>query len=128
MQKQITITAVEQKDTKVGPKIILHTGKDKYEFFVSKKDGNKTKAFEQYKQFKIGLGDSQIVEAEEKPETFINGKGETVNFIRKTILYFVTDENKIPKGYVAQAHGEATLEDRITALENWKMTFSTPQF
>lgn len=114
MAKKIEITSHEVVDTPVGKKHIVHDDRLKYEFFENKKDGGKTKAFEQWETFGLGVGDSVSAEVREEPQSFTNSQGKEINFTRRTILWFEGDEHGTP--YVQEAKGG--LEKRVENLEN----------
>ena len=110
----ITITGHETKEFSFGVKHVISDGQFKYEFFQTKKDGTTTKAFEQWKTYELGVGKIVQAEVKETPETFVNKEGKTVNFTRRTILYFVGDEHQVP--YQREAK-QPDLEKRVERLE-----------
>ena len=124
IEHPIKITGVEVKETKVGDKIIVQDGKEKYEFWQTKQDGSKTKAFEQWETLGFGVGQRVEVGFKENPESFTNKEGKEINFVRRTILYFKTDEKGTP--YASDAPQDDltkrldNLETRVTALEDDK--------
>ena len=89
----IKISSISEDATQYGKKITIIDGKLKYSFFDSKRDGNKTKAFEQYEKYGYRIGDTISAEVKEEEKTFTNDKGKQVTFTQRTILYFEEVEN-----------------------------------
>ncbi len=117
MVKDINITSETTKETKVGLKHEVFDGKIKYGFFHNKKDGGETKAWEQWKQFELGVGVKVKAEIKEEPSKFTNSDGEEIKFTNRTILWFEGDEHNVP--YQQKADKPAnSVERRLKALED----------
>lgn len=69
-----------------GRKINVKEGRDKFNFWKTKMDGDNTKAFESYKSFAPGVGDFIEIAYKEEDAEFVNGEGRMVKFKRRTIL------------------------------------------
>lgn len=91
--KSIKITGISQDQVKYGMKTTIEAGKEKYSFFDKKKDGNLTKAMEQFKKYKFAVGDQVNVEVKEEEKSFTGKEGNTVKYTQRTILYFEEIEN-----------------------------------
>lgn len=94
MLKDIKIEGLSQDQTQYGIKVVIQSGRDKYNFYSTKKDGNKTKAYEQLQQFRYQIGDTVKAEVAEEKKTFKDKKtGKDVTYTDRRILYFATVEN-----------------------------------
>lgn len=80
----IKIDGINQDPTQYGQKVTITSGKDKFSFFDTKKDGTFTKAWEQYKKYRYAVGDT--VHAEVKDNPYTDKKG--VARVGKNIIYF----------------------------------------
>lgn len=80
--KIIRIDEIEQK----ADRIILKEGKDKYSFWLKKRDGTSTKAFESWDQIRPLPGDTIDVQYKSEEAEFVNESGKAVSFTRRTIL------------------------------------------
>lgn len=81
----------------------------KFQFGTKKKDGNETKAFTFYKEHKARWDDlimmgqpiKVVVSYDEMPKSFIGDKGNTINYIQRTIKLFSEpkedDFKKVPE-------------------------------
>ncbi len=78
----LRIDEIAQDDKKIT---LVYEG-NKYSFWLMKKDGNMTKAFESWRSLQPLVGD--VIEAQYKEEdaTWEKPDGKTVNFKRRTIL------------------------------------------
>ena len=85
---KIKIDSVSQDKVEFGTKITLVSGKNKYAFFNTKKDGSQTKAYEQFKKFGFGIGDEVKAEVKEEEKSFTNKEGKDITYTQRTILYF----------------------------------------
>ena len=90
--QEIKIDSIAEAATKYGNEVKIQSGKNKYHFYSTKKDGNKTKAYEQYKLYRYQVGDVVKAEIDEKQKSFVNGEGKTVNFTDRKIMYFAEVE------------------------------------
>lgn len=88
----LKIDGISEVPAKFGNKVTIISGKNKYHFYSTKKDGNKTKAYEQYKLYRYQVGDVVKAEIDEKPDSFVNDKGKTVNYTDRKIMYFAEVE------------------------------------
>jgi len=115
---QIKIDSISQDQTKVGDKITLLSGKLKYSFFKKKKDGEETKAHQQFKKYAFSIGDVVSAEVVEEDREFVGREGNTIKFTQRTILYFQEVENtpvvNTPKNNESRL---AALEERVNLLE-----------
>lgn len=91
--KTLKIDSVSLHDVPYGKEVVIVSGKDKYQFYNTKKDGNQTKAFEQFSKYKFGIGDVVKVKVGEKAKSFTDPKGKNVNYTERTILYFGEMDN-----------------------------------
>ena len=113
----LKIDSISQSKVQFGMKTTLECGGKKYSFFDTKKDGNATKAFEQFRKYKFGVGENVNVEVKEEEKEY-EGKPYT----QRTILYFGGVEN-VPTAPMAQpvkrnAWKELDdLQKRVKALE-----------
>lgn len=88
MQKQIKIDSVSQSSTEYGQKVVLESGKEKYTFFSTKKDGSQTKAYEQFTKYGFKVGDTVSAEVDEEQKTFTNKEGKDIKYVDRKIMYF----------------------------------------
>ena len=93
MEKTINITGHSTEEFDFGIKHIVSDGSLKYQFFETRKDGNSTKAYEQWAKRGLGVGRMVSAEVAEEAKSFFDPKtGKDVKFTRRTILYFKGDE------------------------------------
>jgi len=97
----LKIDSVSQSSVQFGMKTTLECGGKKYSFFDTKKDGNATKAFEQFRKYKYGVGDTIEAEVKEEEKSFTNEADKVVNYTQRTIMYFGEIEN-VPTAPMAQ--------------------------
>ena len=107
--QEINIEGISQDKVQFGTKTTFLSGKNKFSFFDSKRDGGKTKAQEQYEKYNFKVGDVVTAEVKEEDKTFTNDKGKTINYTQRTILYFEEVEN-LP------THRTAPKEDKFEAI------------
>uniref|UniRef100_A0A6M3Y4L2 Uncharacterized protein n=1 Tax=viral metagenome TaxID=1070528 RepID=A0A6M3Y4L2_9ZZZZ len=88
----IKITEVADK----GERLEVIDGRTKYGFWKAKKDGTKTKAYEQWLSFELGVGKSVNAGVKEEDASFTGKEGNEVNFTRRTIMFFNGDEHGVP--------------------------------
>ena len=118
----LKIDSVSQSKVQFGMKTTFACGDKKYSFFDTKKDKTLTKAFEQFRKHKFGVGDTIEAEVKEEEKSFTNEAGKVVNYTQRTILYFGIVEN-VPTAPMAQpvkrnAWKELDdLQKRVKALE-----------
>lgn len=98
--KQIKIDSLSQDKVQFGTKITIESDGKKYSFFDTKKDKSFTKAYDQFKRFKFGIGDVVSAEVSEEEKSFVNEAGKNVKYTQRTILYFQESDN-IPEVEVA---------------------------
>ncbi len=112
---RIKIEKHETKEFEFGVKHAIIDGKNRYEFFETKKDGGETKAFEQYKSLGLRMGSECEAEIKEEPYNFLDKKtGATVGGVRKTIIYFNEGVSTPPKAREETTYADTNLE-RIEA-------------
>lgn len=118
--KTLKIEGISQDPVQFGLKTTIVSGGDKYTFFGTKKDGNKTKAYEQFTKFGYKVGDTVDAEVKEEPRSFTNKDGKNVDYVQRTILYFAEVEGTpIVK--------QGTLEERLSRLEARVKTLENAQ-
>ena len=125
---KIKIDGISQDTVQFGTKITFVSGKDKYSFFNTKKDGGETKAYEQFKKYQFGVGDTVTAEIKEEPKTFTGKDGKSVNYTQRTIIYFEEVENA-PTHQVAKPAFSAVelrkeldeIKARVTKLEEFML-------
>lgn len=123
MQK-IKIEGIEQKTVQFGNQVTIKSGDKKYSFFDSKRDGGKTKAWEQFSKFGFRVGDEVEAQVNEEEKTFRNAQGKNINFTQRTILFFAEVENTpmVTRTGVNEVTREmkigGDLEARIKKLED----------
>lgn len=86
--KNIKIDSISQDTVQFGIKTTLVSGGDKYSFFNTKKDGDKTKAQEQYEKHNFKVGDTVSISVKEEEKTFTNQEQKEITFTQRTILWF----------------------------------------
>lgn len=90
----IKIEGISQKTVQYGQMVTITSGKNKYSFFDTKKDGSFTKAFEQYQKYRFAIGDTVNCEVKEEPQTGTDKKtGGSFTYVQRTILFFEEVEN-----------------------------------
>ena len=115
----IKIDSVEQKQVEFGTKTTIISGGNKYSFFDTKKDGSNTKAYEQFKKYGFGIGDTVSAEVKEEEKNFTNKEGKNIDYIQRTILYFQEVENTPVVKSERDVWAEIDiLKKRVTDLEN----------
>lgn len=67
-------------------KITVQQGKDKFSFWLTKKDGSNTKAYDSWLEVRPMPGDLLDVQYKEEDAEFTNDAGKLINFKRRTIL------------------------------------------
>lgn len=87
MKITINVSGIENK----GKKMNILDGTTKYNFWITKQDGNQTKAMEGFSKLRPIIGDTLTVEFESKDASFTNDQGKTINYKDNQILYFYTD-------------------------------------
>jgi hypothetical protein len=91
---KIKIDSIDQAKVEFGVKFTLVSGKNKYSFFNTKKDGSNTKAYEQFKKFGFQIGDEVEAEVKEEERSFPDTKtGKMVKYTQRTIIFFNEIEN-----------------------------------
>lgn len=95
----LRVDEIAQDDKKIT--VIYDT--QKYSFWLTKKDGNKTKAAEAWAELRPMVGD--VIEAQYKEEdaTWEKPDGKTVNFKRRTILNLRKVANGVVPGTKSQS-------------------------
>jgi hypothetical protein len=124
-------------------KVILKTAGAKFYFWKLKKDGNQTKAFQQFQDFNFRAGDAVEAAVKEEQRTFTNEKGKEITYMDRNIAFFLVQEGtpvaspqalqapvsvSTPKdnNQAVSEHSVALkaylqqLETRIRVLEDWK--------
>ena len=114
---KIKIDGINQDKVEFGTKITFMSGKDKYSFFNTKKDGSNTKAFEQFKKFGFQIGDTVEAEVKEEDKSFINKEGKNVSYKQRTIIFFNEIEN-MPMVTNSPKAEPSDLEARVKKLED----------
>lgn len=124
--QQITIEKISQDTVKFGIKTTIESGRNKYIFYNSRKDGQPTKAFTQFEQFGFRVGDSVSAEIAEENKTFTNAQGKEINFTERTIKYFeevrpgtpvISQARVAPKQEAPRNNENKSYEDSILDLE-----------
>lgn len=93
MIKEIKIEGLSQVQTQYGLKVTFQSGKEKPYFYSTKKDGTKSKAYEQFQQYRYQVGDTVKAEIKEEPKSFPDKQtGKTIAYTDRRILYFSTVE------------------------------------
>lgn len=122
--KTITITGIESNERK----IIILAGKDKHYFWITKRDGSHTTAYEQFQKFRFSAGDTVEIAVKEEERTFVNDKGKTIVYTDRCIMYFPSQDIHTPRtpnevgNYVSREEFEAyksKIEARIKYLEDF---------
>ena len=88
--EEVNITITEESSRKVSTGVV-HTimdGRTKYEFWENKKNGDMTKAYEQFLAQELSVGTTATAGVDMKAEEFTNDKGKLIQFTRRTILYW----------------------------------------
>lgn len=91
--KKIKIDSLSQDKTKFGIKITFISGKEKYIFYNTKKDGTTTKAFDQFRRFGFNIGDTVEAEVKEEQKKFLDDNKKEVKYTERKIIYFKEVEN-----------------------------------
>ena len=112
----IKIDSISQSKVKFGIMVTILDGDKKYNFFNTKKDGTKTRAYQQYEKYGFKIGDTVQAEVkEEQKEGEDIKKGKTFTYTQRTILYFQEVENTpVVKSDIQKV---ISLEDRVARLE-----------
>ena len=117
----IKITGEEVKSSEYGKRHTILDGKIKYSFYENRKDGEKTKAFEQWESMGLKVGNTVEAEVKEEPDSFTDQTTKKlIKYTKRTIIYFNEDkptETKSGSTLVSQQYrdyGETNLE-RIEA-------------
>lgn len=86
---KIKIAEISQGATKFGQvvKLIDEKGR-KFHFFDTKRDGNPTKAYEQYKQGRFMVGDNVEFAYKGEEKSFTNDKGKNITYKDRKIMFF----------------------------------------
>ena len=88
MQKSIYITGTESTDKK----ITLLSNKEKYTIWIKdKKTGQDSLPYQQFQKIRPISGDTLKAEIWKSPDTFVNQKGETVNYTKRYVNKFILD-------------------------------------
>ena len=88
MQKTITVTGIESTEQK----ITLLFNKEKYTIWIKdQKTGQNSEPYQQFQKIRPIAGDNLTVEVWESPDTFVNPKGETINYTKRYINKFILD-------------------------------------
>jgi hypothetical protein len=90
--QDLKIDGISEVPGKFGNKVTIISGKNKYNFYSTKKDGSQTKAYGQYKLYRYQFGDTVKCEVAEEAKSFVNAEGKTVNFTDRRIMYFAEVE------------------------------------
>lgn len=114
---QITIDKVSQDKVKFGIKTTIESGRNKYSFFSTKKDGNPTMAAEQFERFGFKVGDSVNAEVSEEDKSFTNKEGKLINYTERTIKFFETLNDNTP---VVRTAPKQEIKQGI-GIDNWSM-------
>lgn len=88
MQK-LKIEEIRDKEIK----LVIVSGGKKFDLWKKKKTGEITKAYEQFKKFGYEVGNITNAEIAESEEIFKNKKGETIEYTKRTILFFQEVDN-----------------------------------
>lgn len=86
--KKIKIDSLSQDKTKFGIKVTFISGKEKYIFYNTKKDGTTTKAFDQFRRFGFNIGDTVEAEVKEEQKKFLDDNKKEVKYTERKIIYF----------------------------------------
>jgi hypothetical protein len=96
---QVTIKGVSNKLVEsIGATVFeIDTNEGMFNFWATKKDGNPTKAYEQFQQFRFMVGDTIKVAYKESDASYNNSKtGVRINKVNKTIVFFETEDKNTP--------------------------------
>ncbi len=121
--KKIQIDSIDQKKAQFGVQITLVSGKEKYSFFNTKKDGSNSKAYEQFSKFGFKIGDIVEAEVKEEDKSFPDTKtGKMVKYTQRTIIFFNEIENTPTVTRATQMTSTqvttSDLEARVKKLED----------
>ena len=111
--KVLLITGVESTDKK----ITLLSNRDKYYFWITKKDGGNTTAYEQFQKFRFNIGTEVEIAVKEEEKTFTNEKGKAITFMDRNIAYFAMQDEHTPKQPIVQKEKPNELEVRVAKIE-----------
>jgi hypothetical protein len=111
--KSILITGVESTDKK----ITLLSNRDKYYFWITKKDGGHTTAYDQFQKFRFNVGTEVEIAVKEEEKTFTNEKGKVITFMDRNIAYFAMQDEHTPKQPVVPKEKPNELEARVAKIE-----------
>ena len=103
----ISIT-IKEKTLDKGKWTLKGTDSKSYTFWEKKKDGNQTKAFEQFKNYALDVG--MTVEAEVKARPWTDSRGK--DHISNDIMYFRGDEYGVPYVKTAQTAPQTTIKPK----------------
>lgn len=94
---------------------------DSYTVWKFKKDGNETVAFSQFKVLPYG-GDGATVGIaySEEPKSFVNQKGETVNFTQRTVMMLKKASEVRPENQVPNTPRVQPTQTAQNKKENWE--------
>jgi len=100
-------------------KVNIKYGEQKFSFWLYKKDGAKTKAFESWEELKLVVGDDVDVQYKEEDAEW-EKDGKTINFKRRTILQLRRSFVKAPASNTPQRSNPAAtapVGDFVTRKE-----------
>ena len=109
--KAILITGIESTDKK----ITLLSNRDKYYFWINKKEGGNTTAYEQFKKFNFNVGTEVEVAVREEEKTFTNEKGNVITFMDRNIAYFALQDEYTPKQVITPKTPQTDLKSQNLA-------------
>lgn len=120
--QDIRIENISQDDKR----ITLVDGRNKYTFWRKKQDGTETKAYQQFKKYGFEVGTRVSAEVKEEPASFTGKDGKTVNFTRRTVLYFQEVDNlpvtrpEAPQGKLEATTGDIKLTNEQKLERLWE--------
>lgn len=102
MRKTVTLHGVESTDKTIS--ILEATGEayngkektNKYTIWKLDREGKPSKAYTQYQSLRPLAGDTFDFEVFEQPKSFVNDKGENIEYTQRTINYFYLDPQGNP--------------------------------
>lgn len=89
-------------------KITVNEGKIKYSFWKDKKDGQPTKAYQDYDRIKFSINDFIEILYKEEAAEFTNDDGKFIQFTRRTILGIQESEGPATEPVGRSGGGQST--------------------
>lgn len=87
LNKNIQVDNVITQIASTGnTKYTIISGKDKYSFYQSTKDGEDSDVYGSYKNMNVRLGDVVAIGYIEEPATFTNAQGKVINYKKRSIV------------------------------------------